>query len=408
MKNKVVKVKRVGIAILALAMAAVLLVAACAPAPTTPAGAKKVQVGTLFPLTGGGGSAMQPGFQGMMDYVRYSNEGERIPGFTIEVLWRDTMTARDPFISGHAWLVDRQVPLIWIASPQDVAAIAGRVERDQTAIAATAADFLDPIDPPGWVFVAWSPWGESISVLLDHFMANWKEERPPKLAFFVIDVTFGWEPARQAGEYAESIGYEVLPSEVGPHVVIDATTQLLRLQDAGADLIYIQHIITGIGPVLRDAERLGLTGETQFATWMGGDPVIGMSPEGAEGLILQMNLPWFDETNIPGVKTFVDKEMEYHGEVFEDTTLMMGWTYGAITEEAVKLALEEVGYENLDGPAMRRAFENMDFDLDGMARCTFGPEDRRGITKVAVYQIQGGKTVRVSDWKEAPIFTAGD
>jgi hypothetical protein len=46
----------------------------------------------------------------------------------------------------------------------------------------------------------------------------------------------------------------------------------------------------------------------------------------------------------------------------------------------------------------------MDFDLDGMVRITFGPEDRRGITKVAVYQVQGGNPVRMSDWKEAPIF----
>jgi ABC-type branched-subunit amino acid transport system substrate-binding protein len=408
MPNRIVKGKRLGIPILAVALAALLLVTACAPAPTMPAGEKRVEVGVLIPLTGGGGAAMQPGFQGLMDYVTYSNEEDSIPGFAIEVLWRDTMTERNPFISGHAWLVDRQVPLIVIASPQDIMAISGRLERDQTPILATAIDLLDPIEPPGWVFGAWSPWGESISVLLDYFMENWKEERPPKLTFFVIDVTFGWEPSRQAGEYAESIGFEVLPFEVGPHVVVDATTQLLRIRESEADLVYIQHIVTGIGPLLRDAERLGLTGEMQFASWMAGEAVINMAPRGAEGLIIQTHLPWFDETEIPGVETFLDKQVEYHGKVVEDRTIMMGWIYGAIVCEAVKLALEEVGYENLDGPAMRRAFENMDFDLDGMARITFGPEDRRGITNVAVYQVQGGKTVRVSDWKEAPILVPED
>jgi ABC-type branched-chain amino acid transport systems, periplasmic component len=200
----------------------------------------------------------------------------------------------------------------------------------------------------------------------------------------------------------------VLPFEVGSHVIVDASTQLLRIQDGEADLVYIQHIFTGIGPILRDAQRLGLTGETQFATWMFAQSVLDMAPMGSEGLIFQTNLPWFDEAEIPGVRTFLDKQVEYHGKVVEDGAIMMGWVYGALTCEAVKLAIEEVGYENIDGPAMRRALESMDFDLDGMVRITFGPEKRRGVTKVAVYEVQGGTPVRVSDWKEAPIFEPGD
>jgi len=45
-----------------------------------------------------------------------------------------------------------------------------------------------------------------------------------------------------------------------------------------------------------------------------------------------------------------------------------------------------------------------DFAVDGIAKITFGPEDRRGSESYAVYQVQGGKIVRVSDWREAPIL----
>ncbi len=45
-----------------------------------------------------------------------------------------------------------------------------------------------------------------------------------------------------------------------------------------------------------------------------------------------------------------------------------------------------------------------DFDVDGIAKITFGLEDRRGIRSYAVHQVQGGKIVRVSDWREAPIL----
>ena len=402
MRRRMVHEKRGGFLILVIALAVVLLVTACGPTPTTPTEEKAVQVGVLFPLTGGGGPATQPAFQGLVDYVTYFNEEKPIPGHPIELRWRDTMTQRAPAISGYAWFVDRHLPLIWFASPQDLSAVSNRLERDQVPIPMIACESPEMIEPPGWVFSTWSPWSESISVLLDYFMENWKEERPPKLTFFVIDVGFGWEPSKDAAEYAETVGFEVLPFEVGSHVIVDATTQLLRIQESGADLVYIQHIFTGIAPILRDAHRLELTGEMQFATWMFAESVRDMAPMGSEGLMFQSNVPWFDETDIPGVITFLDQELEFHGEVVEDGAIMQGWVYGALTCEAVKLALEEVGYENLDGPAMRSALESMDFDLDGIARITFGPEDRRGVTKVAIYQVQDSNPVRMTDWKEAP------
>jgi hypothetical protein len=73
--------------------------------------------------------------------------------------------------------------------------------------------------------------------------------------------------------------------------------------------------------------------------------------------------------------------------------------------EALKRGIEEVGLENLDGATMRRVFENMrDVDVAGMAKVTYGPEDRRGVQRFAVYQVQGGNIVRVSDFVEAPIL----
>ena len=46
----------------------------------------------------------------------------------------------------------------------------------------------------------------------------------------------------------------------------------------------------------------------------------------------------------------------------------------------------------------------VDFDVDGLVRITFGPEDRRGSSDFAVYQVQGGKIVRLSDYHEVPIL----
>jgi hypothetical protein len=227
------------------------------------------------------------------------------------------------------------------------------------------------------------------------------------LQLFVLDELYGRSPAAEATPYAESIGYEVLPLEVSPHVVVDAIPQLIRIQGREADLVYIQHIISGAGPIMRDVERLGLQDDMQFAgtEWVCGDRLMEFSPVGTAGFLSPRALPWFDETDIPGVKTMVDTITEYHGQVTRVPEAIAGWGYGAIVCEAARRAVEEVGVENVDGPAMKRALESFqDFDVDGMVKFTFGPEDRRGCTSYAVYQIQGGKIVRVTDYRDAHIL----
>jgi ABC-type branched-subunit amino acid transport system substrate-binding protein len=392
--------------VLAVALAALLLVTACASPTTPPTGEKVLEIGDLAQLTGGGASADQPCFMAVQDYVRYFNEEKGIPGVPIELVWRDSATDNAAFISGYRILADHGVPLIYSSSTNGLEATKSRFEKDQ--IPAVAGGATGPlVYPPGWVYCAWATQGEAATAVLDYFMENWNEERSPKLQFFVVDGSFGRGPAEEATRYAETIGFEVLPLELCGYVVIDATTQLLRIREREADLVYIQNIITGAGPIMRDAERLGLQENMQFAgtEWSVGEPLIEMAPVGVEGFLAARALPWFAETEIPGIKTMIDRQTRYHGKAEERPEYMGGWVYGAIVCEAVKRALDDVGYENVDGPAVKRALEGMkDFDVDGMVKITFGPEDRRGTRDYAVYEVQSGKLLRVTDWREVPIL----
>jgi branched-chain amino acid transport system substrate-binding protein len=400
-------IRRQGLWVLAIVLTALLVVTSCAPGPAAPpTEGNVVEIGALPVLTGGGGSADQPAFRGFLDYVRYFNEEKGIPGVTLEVLWRDSATDVNRFLSGYRVLVDRGVPVIWSDLTIAYGGLGAILEKDQIPFLA-GGPTATAVYPPGWMFGAWATDGEAGAVVLDYFRENWGEDRPPRLQLFVSETTFGREPAAEMTKYAESTGFEVLPLEISPLVVIDASTQLIRIQERGADLVYIQNIFTAGGPIMRDVERLGLQDKMQFGGTgmvMGGH-IIRMAPVGAEGFLAARGLPWIDETDIPGVKTMLDMEMEYHGEVYDAPEYQSGWFYAAIVCEAVKRAVEDVGYENLDGAAVKRAFENMkDFNAAGMAKITYGPEDRRGCETFAVYQVQGGKIVRVSDYEEVPIL----
>jgi hypothetical protein len=99
----------------------------------------------------------------------------------------------------------------------------------------------------------------------------------------------------------------------------------------------------------------------------------------------------------------LDKQMEYHGKVEENAGYQAGWVMATLACEAIKIATENADYENLHGAAIKQALDNMkDLDIDGLASITYRPLDYRGATKLAVYQIKGGKIVRVTDWREVP------
>jgi hypothetical protein len=97
--------------------------------------------------------------------------------------------------------------------------------------------------------------------------------------------------------------------------------------------------------------------------------------------------------------------MKYRGKVEKETGYRNGFVVAAVACEAIKQAVDNVGYENVDGAAIKEALDNMeDFDVHGLASITYKdrPSDHRGITQAAVHQVQDGKIVRLSDWQELP------
>jgi ABC-type branched-subunit amino acid transport system substrate-binding protein len=403
MKNRIAKEKGLGIAILAIALAVLLVITACAPRPI--AKEQTVQFGWIMPLTGAVSSPVQVMLSGGEDYLRYFNEQEAIPAVRIERLWRDSRYETPLSLSHYERLAEAGVPLIIIEQLAPLRALRESFVRDEVVAFMSGGGYHE-ITYPGhdWIYTISPSIGEQAAVVFQYFMENWEEERPPRVALLGMEGGWGYEP-RYVTEYATSLGFEVLPPEVVPVIVLDATVQLLRLKEAGADLVHIQALASSVGSVLNDAERLGLLDQIQFAGHSSamGERVIEQTGVASEGFLTSRPYPWFNETEVPGIKLIIDNMMKYHGEVKTDAEYFSGWVGVAVICEAIRRAIETVGYENLDGPAIKEALDGMkDFDVYGLASITYKPGDHRGATKMAVYEVRGGEIVRASDWREAP------
>ena len=408
--NSIVRGKGLGSVLavaLVAALTAALLLTSCAPGPT--AGEKVVKVAASYPMTGPGSSSMQLQEGGIEDYFRYFNEQEGIPGVRIQLSWADDMMSVTQIYSNYARFVEQGMPLIFMEQQGAVIGLKDRAEKEQVVLFVAASGYQEVYYPdPGWRYAVTPSIAEQAAALAEYFMENWQEERAPRLAFIGMDSPWGLEP-EHAREYAQGLGFEVLPLELTPFVTLDATTILLRLREKEADLVYIQALPMAVGPILRDAERLGMAGQMTFAGHMSGmgERVVQMAEVASEGYLVPRPFPWFNEPGIPGIELILDTQMKYHGKELREGEVTFGWVAAPVVCEAIRRAIENVGYENVDGAAVKEALDSIkDFDVYGLATVTYGPGDHRGVTKVAIHRIEDGKMVRVTDWQEVPTVGA--
>ena len=402
MKNKLEKRKTAWITFLAVALAALLLVTACAPGP--PLEEQKVaKIAYIAPLTGGPASIMQTALRNFEDWLAYYEEvgvpGLELPdGVTVELVWGDSGFEGPKAISIYERMVD-EVVYLHLPSPLEAGVLKSRCERDGMAAMTMAVDEV-LMYPPGAIFTIFSTESERFAAACDWIMENWQEDRPPIIGMMGTDTPSGRAAEVMGIVYAEGIGIEMLPFESIPYTPLDVSPQLLRLADAGADVIYMQAHWGTSPAVLRDAERLGLLGKIRFggATEDGiGVPMLDMGPA-VEGFFQTKNFPWFEEVPI-----VYDIFRMREGRLDTNGGVACTLQYGPVTVEAIRIAIEQVGYENLDGRAVKEAMYSIkDFDPHQIGRpVTYTREDNRGSPMVRIYEIQGGRVVPANDWREA-------
>jgi branched-chain amino acid transport system substrate-binding protein len=400
-----VKGKRVGIAILTVGLVALLLFAGCVPRPSAEE-RKIVEIGMIAPLTGPGAAAAQIGWRNIIDYLRYFEEigipGVSIqPGVTIKPTWADCALQVPRAISAYQRFVERGVVFLYVFNPPAAEALKPRCEKDEVP-AITMAVTEAMMYPPGWIYGYKPTDAEHFGVVTDWIMENWQEERPPRVALVGPDVAWGRATEEWGAKYAEAIGIEMLPMEFVPAVPLDVTPQLLRLSEHGVDYVYITSIWTIALPILRDAERLGLTDKIRFGGVENSQAITLIETLGpaAEGYIAPRAAPWYEE-----VPLLIDMYMKYRGYIDTAGDGASTLLFVPVMIEAVRRAIDNVGYENLDGRAVKESLDSIkDFDPHGIKKITYTPEDHRGSATVRIYQVQGGEVVPVSDWRDASML----
>ena len=200
--------------------------------------------------------------------------------------------------------------------------------------------------------------------------------------------------------------------ETIPKGTTDASPQLLRLKEAGSKQIFVISSAPGSVVVLNSAKAMGLNIPlTQCAAATLGDVIALGGPELTEGYQGEYFFePMSKNPKLgasPGMKLVRELWEKNHPNERPNDMYINGILSGMIIAEGIRLALDEVAPEKLNGEALKKYGLDRIRDFDGMGLTkpiSYIPDDHIGPKQVRYWVVRKGFVEPVSDWMPTTTF----
>jgi branched-chain amino acid transport system substrate-binding protein len=382
-------------------LGATLAVAAMAFHPSTTLAQAEIKVGGIFDLTGVTADVGKPYAQGVQDAVAFVNEHGGINGKKIKLIGADYGYKIDQARALYKRLVnDEKVVLIQGWGSGDTEALKDFVGQDKIPYysASFSAPLTDPAKFPYNFFVA-PTYSDQLRSWLNWVKADYTKgggKGKAKVAFMFGDNAYGKSPIAAGKKWAAEIGVDVVDEAVLPPNFQDATSQLLTMKQKGVEYAYINVTTANVAIVLRDAQKLGLKvkfGSNPYGFDENLPALAGPNAEGVTGMM--PHVPY--GTAVPGMKDLMATHDKVRPTEKGNAMYVRGWTYVMVWSEVLKRA-DKAG--QLTGPGIKAASETLkDFSTGGLSQpVTYTPTDHRASLTSEIFQVQGGKLVKVAEY----------
>jgi ABC-type branched-subunit amino acid transport system substrate-binding protein len=395
------------------------------PTPEPPAGPPDLtgETITLYhfgDLSGPYAAITAPLIHGAEDAVAAINEAGGLYGATLEIKFADTASSVDEAVAAYdRFTGENDNPLIMITyGSGPVEALAQRFAEDKivniTAGLSARGFYIDS----GYTFGLGPIYPDQMGYVMKFLMDNWDTYKPAdagdeiKLAYLSWPTAFGQGALTdESRTYLAELGIEVVSEEtydVSP--TADTTTAILNAEAAGANVIWTNTLAFGPAAILNDLNALGLRDKfvvaadnwaMDLATYAFlADPAYGV------GLIAPFPYLWWTDADNAGVQYAQGLFEANERDAAEHNVGYLLLVAGVdLAMEAMKLAIDTGGYENLTGEAVHDALVAMSpFEaLDGVLRIDYSGDSRSPHVS-QIRMIQGGPDAFnvLQDWADIP------
>jgi branched-chain amino acid transport system substrate-binding protein len=340
-----------------------------------------------------------------MDSYRWLNEEEGgINGIKVELLWNDTGYQLPRAITAYKKTRDAGAVIMSGQASHEAEGVRAMLEMDKIPLINAVAS-PRTLASTEWIFtIEQLPAADQFAGFAEWLKRVWKEPRPVNIVIFGTDNEMGRSPIVAARHYERAGLMKVVGEEYFSPVAIDFTTQAIRIRDLKPDWIYIQASVPNAGPIIRELGKLGVKVNVCAAPTTSIDAFRRIGGPLAEGVCWPLQSAHIEE-DFPAVSLLNKMHMKYRNSPAE-TEYIWGWVKHRVIIESLKRAVQKVGYDRLNGEAVREAILSIkDLDMMGaIPPVSFSKEDPRGMKSIKMFQVRGGKAVPISDWIFAPFI----
>lgn len=235
--------------------------------------AQTIKVGAAINLTGPASTWGQFHEKGQRDYFRYVNEVKGgVHGHKIEMITVDTAyKVPEAQAAVNKFVLQDKVDMIatWGAGEGLAAKPIIQKYKVPTINYSTSWELLEkPID---YMYLPFGSYKMDCHAVLEYIKAIHKGKDAPKVGLLTYNNAYGRSIHAPSKEYAQKLGINLVAVEEFPPKTVDLNTELLRLQKAGAEYVFMQMLPSAIITAFKSADRINYN-PMFLGTWTSTDP----------------------------------------------------------------------------------------------------------------------------------------
>ncbi|MFH1908445.1 MAG: ABC transporter substrate-binding protein, partial [Chloroflexota bacterium] len=380
----------------ALLLVASLILSACAPKPTptppppppppptavpptevpTPAGppdltGKTITLYHFGDLSGPYAGITAPLIFGAEDAVKAVNEAGGIYGATLEIKFADTAGKVDDAVAAYDRFTSEDPNALFMITygSGEAEALASRFAEDEIVnITAGLSAKAFYGEGSGYTFGLGPIYPDQIGFVMKFLAENWATYKPATAGDTIKLAHISWPTAFGQGSltdesraYLTGLGIEIVHEETYmPGPTSDTTIAILNAQAAGANVIWTNTLAHGPAVILNDLNELGLRDQFVVVADNWGMDLATYAflanPAYGVGLIAPFPYLWWTDADNPGIQ-YAEKLFAANARTagVHNVGYLLLVAGVDLAVQAIKTAIDTVGYENLTGEAVHDA-----------------------------------------------------
>ncbi|MFH1016411.1 MAG: ABC transporter substrate-binding protein [Chloroflexota bacterium] len=393
-----------------------------APSPSpSPAVAKpkSVKIARLTDITGPYAAISPPIDTGLKDYVEFYNKKYGgIDGVPIEFVWADVKQDAQLSVNAYKRFKEEGALVVSAVSSGQTFAIKKLVEEDRMPMVTQAMNLslFQPATDFMYGESVGNP-GETTAALMWFNTKVWdraKMGKTWKLGFLTQDIAYTKGGLPGMYKYADDNGIEMVGTEITPPTQLDFNTNIKRLVDAGANVIFVSQCGANAGIALKQMSDLKILAPLEDAIKTPGKVVpiyndcgfyIASLQAGGDAVkYVYGTTPWagtFEEDKYSGIKERNDFMRQKYNHVWasaqeDGDSYNSGWNCNRIIVAAIEKAVKTVGWGKLDREAVVQALKGLKLEANMSGDLSFADYDgdRIAIEKVRAARFNVEKGAR--------------